>query len=84
MKEKAETLKPDLDAHTTLESWAKEGAAMAPHVVYQDGELLKARDDGEGVLQAPAGYAPACGKVAREQIGKAGTRLAETISELTK
>jgi hypothetical protein len=82
MQEKAETLKPYLDAHTTPENWAKEGAAMAPHVVYQDGELLKARDDGEGVLQAPAGYAQVCGKVAREQIGKGGMRLAKTLGNL--
>jgi hypothetical protein len=82
MKEKAETIQPDLDAHKTPESWAKEGAAMAPKVVYLDGELVKARDDGEGVLEAPAEYAPACGRVARVQIGKAGKRLAETLGEL--
>ena len=46
-----------------------QGAALAPRVVYLEGELLKARDDGEGVLQAPAGYAQAAGRVARVQIG---------------
>jgi hypothetical protein len=82
MKEKAEMIQPDLDAHKTPESWAKEGAATAPGVVYLNGELLKARDDGEGVLQAPDGYAQASGKITRVQIGKAGQRLAEKISWL--
>ena len=81
MKEKAEAIQPDLDAHKTPESWAKEGTAMAPRAVYLDGELLKARDDGEGVLQAPAEYAPACGRVARIQVGKAGVRLAEQVRQ---
>jgi hypothetical protein len=81
-KEKAEAFKPDIDVHVTPESWAKEGAALAPKAVYLDGELLKGRDDGNGVNQAPAGYAPACGRVARVQIGKAGKRLADTIGML--
>jgi hypothetical protein len=82
MKDKAETIQPDLDAHKTPESWAKEGAVLAPRIAYLDGELLKAHDDGEGVLQAPADYAPACGRVAREQIGKAGSRLAGQVRQL--
>ena len=62
--------------------WAKEVAAMAPRIVYLDGEPLKARDDGEGVLQAPREYAPACRRVARVRIGRAGKRLAEAPSAL--
>ena len=81
MKEKADALQPDLDAHKTPESWAKEGAALAPHIVYLDGELLKARDDGEGGC-GTGRHAPACGRVARVQIGKAGRRLADTLASL--
>jgi hypothetical protein len=45
---------------------------MAPHAVYLDGELLKPRGGAtDDVIQAPPEYAPACGKVARVQIGKA-------------
>jgi hypothetical protein len=49
-----------------------------------DDGLQYALDHGQGVIQAPAGYAPACGQVARVQIGKAGKRLADTFSELIK
>jgi hypothetical protein len=84
MKDNADAIHPDMDTHKTSEAWAKEGPELARHAVYLDGELLKARDDGAGVLQAPAGNASACGRVARVQIGKAGTRLAETISSLAK
>jgi len=73
---------PDLTGHKTPESWAKEGARIARSVVYLDGKLLTGHDDGEGVLQAPSGYAPFCGMFAREQIGKAGTRLADTLKSL--
>jgi hypothetical protein len=63
MKEKAKTIQPDLDAHKTPESWAKEGGAMAPRVVYLDGELLKPREGStDDVLQAPPEYAQACGR----------------------
>jgi hypothetical protein len=41
--------------------------------------LLQSHDDGELVLQLPAGYAPATGQVARVQIGKAGKRLADSL-----
>jgi hypothetical protein len=83
MKEKADSVKPDLDAHKTPDSWAKEGAALAPKAVYLDGELLKPREGStDEVLQAPPEYAPACGRLARVQIGKAGTRLADTLKSL--
>jgi hypothetical protein len=83
MKDKAEMLKSDLDAHKTPESWAKEGAALAPRIVYLDGVLLKPREGStDDVLQAPPEYAPGCGRVARVQIGKAGARLAEKLREL--
>ena len=72
----------DLDAHKTPDSWAREGAQLDRNAVYLDGELLKGRDAGEGVLQASPEYAQACGKVARVQIGKAGKRLAETLAGL--
>ncbi len=79
IKEKAAQIQPDLVAHKTPESWAKESAALARRAVYLDGELLKCRADEDGVLQLPADYAPAAGRVARVQIGKAGKRLAEAI-----
>jgi S1/P1 Nuclease len=83
MKDKAETIKSDMEAHKTPESWAKEGAALAPKAVYLDGELLKPREGStDDVLQAPPEYAPACGRVARMQVGKAGMRLAGTLSDL--
>jgi S1/P1 Nuclease len=85
LKEKNETIQPDLDAHKTPVSWAKEGAALAPHAVYVDGDLLKPRAGStDDVLQAPPEYAPAAGRIARVQIGKAGKRLADTIGELCK
>jgi S1/P1 Nuclease len=82
--EKSDQIKPELDAHKTPESWATESAALARKAVYLDGVPLKARDDGDGVLQAPANYAPAAGRVARVQIGKAGKRLAEMVTMLIK
>ncbi len=82
MKEKATDIQPDLDAHQVPKLWAKEGAELARHAVYLDGDLLKARDDGEGVLQAPAGYAHAAGRTARIQVGKAGMRLAGQLKPL--
>jgi hypothetical protein len=80
--DKAEAIKPDLEAHRTSDSWAREGAELARHAVYLDGELLKGHDDGQGVIQAPPEYAPACGRTARVQIGKAGKLLADTIGPL--
>ena len=83
MQEKAETIKPDMEAHKTPDSWAREGAELARKAVYLDGELLKPREGStDGVLQAPPEYAPACGRLARVQIGKAGTRLAEQLATL--
>jgi hypothetical protein len=74
--------KPDLDGHKTPEAWAKEGAELARHAVYLDGELLKGPDPSEGVLQEPADYAPVCRRVARIQDGKAGKRLADKVGTL--
>jgi hypothetical protein len=82
MKEKALEIKPDMDAHQVPKPGAKEGAELARHAVYLDGELLKGHDDGQGVLQGPAGYAQAAGLVARVQIGKAGVRLADAVKML--
>jgi len=67
----------------TPESWAREGAELARHAVYLDGELLKPREGAtEDVLQAPPEYASAVGRMARVQIGKAGARLAEKLKTL--
>jgi hypothetical protein len=85
LKEKNAEIQPDMDAHKTPVSWAKEGATLAPHAVYLNGDLLKPRAGStDYVLQAPPEYAPAAGKLARVQIGKAGKRLAGTLSELCK
>ena len=40
--------------------------------------------DRQMTSSGPAEYAPACGRVARVQIGKAGKRLAEMLEELLK
>jgi hypothetical protein len=62
-----------MEAHKTPESWAKDGAALARKFVYLDGELLKPREGStDDVIQAPAEYAPACGRVARVQVGRRG------------
>ena len=87
MKEKTKTIMPVLEAHKTFESWGLEGAELAKKYVYLDGELKLARSagrntEGEEAPEAPAEYAPASGKVAREQIGKAGCRLAEQVKKL--
>jgi hypothetical protein len=83
MKDKEETIKPDLESHKTPDSWAGEGAGLARKAVYLDGELLKPREGPtDGVLQAPPEYAPACGRVTRVQIGKGATRLADLLRVL--
>ena len=85
MKDKFESIKPDMLAHSTPDAWAKEGAELARHAVNLDGELLKPRTGStHGVLQAPAGHAQAEGRTARIQIGKAGVRLASTIALLVQ
>jgi hypothetical protein len=81
---KAEAIKPDMEAHKTPDSWAREGAELPRHAVYLDGELLKPRDGSpDDVLQAPPEYAQACGQLARVQIGKAGMRLIRAPSFTT-
>jgi hypothetical protein len=83
LREKAEILRPDLEAHKTPDSWAKEGAELARKAVYLDGELLKPREGStDDVIQVPPEYAPASGRTARIQIGKAGSRLAGAIGDL--
>ena len=76
MKDKAETIKPDMEAHKTPDSWAREGAELARKAVYLDGELLKPREGStDDVLQVPAGYAPACrtGSASPDRQGRAKT-----------
>jgi S1/P1 Nuclease len=84
LTEKANTVQPDLQAHKTPDSWAREGAELARKAVYLDGELLKPRggEGADGVLQAPEGYATRAGAVARVQVGKGGARLAEPLTKL--
>jgi hypothetical protein len=85
LSEQPELVKDDLEQHKTFESWAEEGAAIARKSVYLNGELLMPREGStDEVFQAPPGYAPAAGRVARIQVGKAGTRLAEKLTELIK
>ncbi len=85
MQEKAADVQKEIAAHTTFESWAREGLELSKTVVYLNGQLKVAvgrsgRD--EDVPPAPAEYAPRCGRVARVQIGKAGLRLAEQVRRL--
>ena len=83
LKDKADDVKNELADHQTFGSWGKEGLELSKKVVYLNGELKVAagrRDD--EVPEAPAEYAPACGKVARVQVGKAGNRLADQLKKL--
>lgn len=41
--DKAEAIKPDMEAHKTSESWARESAALARKSVYLASELFKPR-----------------------------------------
>jgi hypothetical protein len=86
LKDKAADIQKEIDAHQTFESWAREGLELSKRVVYLNGELKVAasgeqRGD-EEVPQAPDGYASACGRTARVQIGKAGLRLAVQLKKL--
>jgi hypothetical protein len=85
MKDKAADLKKEMDDHTTYESWAREGLELAKRYVYQNGDLKVAagpdvRDD--DVPELPAEYVANAGRVARVQVGKAGTRLADQLKKL--
>ena len=85
MKEKAQNVKKDPEAHQTFESWGREGRELARTVVYLKGELKVAvagtgRD--EAAPEAPAEYATRAGRTAHAQIGKAGTRLADQLKKL--
>jgi hypothetical protein len=82
MKEKADDIKKELSDHQTFESWGREGAALSKKVVYLDGELKVGAARDADVPEAPAEYAPAAGKVARVQVGKAGQRLADQLKTL--
>jgi hypothetical protein len=82
MKEKSDTLKLDMKAHKPSDSWARQGGELSRKAVYLDGKLLEPPEGStDDVLQAPPEYAPACGRVARVQVGKAGARLAEQIGK---
>ena len=83
LKDKADDMKKELADHQTFESWGMEGLELSKKVVYLNGELkvVAGRGDDE-VPEAPAEYAPACGKVARVQVGKAGNRLADQLKKL--
>jgi hypothetical protein len=82
MKGKADDIKKELSDHQTFESWGREGAALSKKAVYLDGELKVGAARDADVPEAAAEYAPAAGKVARVQVGKAGTRLAEQLRKL--
>jgi S1/P1 Nuclease len=85
---KAADVQTELTDHTTVESWAREGEALARSVVYLDGRLKVAASTSrrieptENVPTAPDDYAPNAGKLARVQVGKAGRRLADQIKQM--
>lgn len=82
LAEKPELVKTDLEANTSFDSWAREGAVIARKSVYLDGDLLEQRvTDNEGVFQTPDDYAPTAGRIARVQVGKAGVRLAAKVAD---
>ena len=87
MKEKAATVGLELEQHQTPESWAKEGFELCKRAVYLDGQLKLGKSSGRGnrggdAPPAPEDYAPACGRTARIQVGKAGVRLAGEMVRL--
>jgi hypothetical protein len=84
MKDKADDVK-EMKAHTTFESWGREGLELAKKFVYLNGELKVAAGRGlraEDAPELPGDYAANAGKVARVQIGKAGTRLADQLKKV--
>ena len=88
MQAKAADVQKELKADATFESWAREGVELAKRAVYLNGELKVAvsggrrNDQNADAPPAPADYAPACGRVARVQVGKAGLRLADQLKKL--
>src|SRR5205807_9547223 len=92
LRGKPELVAEDLRAHQSFESWAQEGFELAKRAVYLNGDRKPSKASGgrfndnapdEGdVRQAPAEYAPAAGRTARVQIGKASTRLAGQLAKL--
>lgn len=88
LKSKEAEIAKDLSTNQSFEAWGREGLEVAKRVGYLNGEL-KVRDfkGQRGELpddapEAPAEYAPTCGRTARLQIGKAGLRLAEQLTKL--
>jgi hypothetical protein len=80
-KEKDSEIKKELDTHQTFESWGQERWELSKRAVYLNGELKVAA--GRGTRDAPevqAEYPTACGIVARVQMGKAGIRLADQVT----
>jgi hypothetical protein len=78
-------VKKELKHDTTFESWAREGQALAKETVYRNGEVKGAAVRGvrpEDAPELPADYADKAGKVARVQVGKAGTRLADQLRKV--
>ena len=78
MKEKADDVKKEMEAHQTFESWGREGLELSKRVVYLNGDLKVAAGRGgrdDDVPKAPAEYATTAGRTARVQIGKAQDTL---------
>jgi hypothetical protein len=82
-KDKAAEIKKELDQHQSFESWGREGWELSKRAVYLNGELKVAAGRGaRDAPEVPAEYPAACGLVARVQMGKAGSRLADQIKKL--
>jgi hypothetical protein len=81
MQDKAAEVKKEMEEHPSFASWGREGLELSKRVVYLNGELkvAAAREGRDNVPEAPAEYATQAGRVARVQIGKAGTRLADQL-----
>jgi hypothetical protein len=88
MKENAADIQKEIDAHQKFESWGREGQELARQLVYLNGDLKVAASTARRIAAnvdvptAPEGYAQNCGKVARVQVGKAGSRLADQLKKL--
>lgn len=86
LKDKAAAIQPELDEHTTFESWAKESYELAKKAAYLSGKLKFARVsekvEREEVPETPGDYAVNARRIARMQIGKAGVRLTRQLDTL--
>jgi hypothetical protein len=79
-----EQIQRNITQNTDFESWAKESFEVAKKSAYLDGALPLGddHDDAVDIGIAPTDYIKNAGHIARIQVGKAGKRLANTVTKL--